>query len=258
GPLVESGDEHDDNHGDDNGNENGGGYGNKNGNGDGTENGNGNENGGGNGNRNHNMNFRGFMLVAQECTFQYFLKFQPLNFTGIEGVVGLTRWFKKMETMNEIQKMEAELWNLTVKGNDLTAYTNRFQELILFCTRMVSAEEDRVERLKDAIRIANHLMDKKLKGYAAKNAENKRRFESNRRDNRGQKPPPFKRQNVGGQNVARTYTAGNNERKAYAGNLPYCNKCRQHHEGPCMVRCSYCKKVGHMTRDCMAAVVPNS
>ncbi|GJR71971.1 hypothetical protein Tco_0084336 [Tanacetum coccineum] len=27
---------------------------------------------------------------------------------------------------NEIQKMETELWNLTVKGNDLTAYTQRF------------------------------------------------------------------------------------------------------------------------------------
>ncbi|GJS64853.1 reverse transcriptase domain-containing protein, partial [Tanacetum coccineum] len=27
---------------------------------------------------------------------------------------------------NEIQKMETELWNLTMKGNDLTAYTQRF------------------------------------------------------------------------------------------------------------------------------------
>ncbi|GKF39334.1 hypothetical protein Tco_0119395, partial [Tanacetum coccineum] len=26
---------------------------------------------------------------------------------------------------NEIQNMETELWNLTVKGNDLTAYTQR-------------------------------------------------------------------------------------------------------------------------------------
>ncbi|GKD71125.1 putative reverse transcriptase domain-containing protein, partial [Tanacetum coccineum] len=47
---------------------------------------------------------------------------------------------------NEIQKMETELWNLTVKGNDLTAYTQRFQELILLYTRMVPDEEDIVER----------------------------------------------------------------------------------------------------------------
>nr|GEY98069.1 putative reverse transcriptase domain-containing protein [Tanacetum cinerariifolium] len=47
---------------------------------------------------------------------------------------------------NEIQKMETELWNLTVKGYELTTYTQRFQELILLCTRMVPDEEDIVER----------------------------------------------------------------------------------------------------------------
>ncbi|GJR17080.1 putative reverse transcriptase domain-containing protein [Tanacetum coccineum] len=85
---------------------------------------------------------------------------------------------------NEIHKMETELWNLTVKRNDLTAYTRRFQELVLLCTRMVPYEEDKVEifigglpdniqgnviaaeptRLQEAIRIANNLMDQKLKG----------------------------------------------------------------------------------------------
>ncbi|GJY38824.1 putative reverse transcriptase domain-containing protein [Tanacetum coccineum] len=258
-----------------------------------------------------------------------------MNYGGTEGVVGLTRWFEKMETVfnisncppryqvkyvtcilqdsaltwwnshkrtigveaayamnwvklmklmtevycprNEIQKMETELWNLTVKGNDLTAYTQRFQELILLCTRMVPDEEDRVERfigglpdniqgnviaanparLQDAIRIANQLMDKKVQGYAARNAENKRRMESNLRDNRGQQPP-FKRQNTSGQNVARAYTAGNNERRGYAGPLPYCNKCRLHHEGLCTMRCGNCKKVGHQTRDCRAAIAPNT
>nr|GEX10118.1 putative reverse transcriptase domain-containing protein [Tanacetum cinerariifolium] len=33
-----------------------------------------------------------------------------------------------------------------IGGNNLTAYTERFQELILLCTRMVPDEEDRVER----------------------------------------------------------------------------------------------------------------
>ncbi|GJS45673.1 putative reverse transcriptase domain-containing protein [Tanacetum coccineum] len=109
----------------------------------------------------------------------------------------------------------------------------------------------------DAIRIANQLMDKKVQGYAARSAENKRRMESNLRDNRGQQPP-FKRQNTSGQNVARAYTAGNNERKGYAGPLPYCNKCRLHHEGLCTMRCGNCKKVGHQTRDCRAAIAPNT
>ncbi|GJX76279.1 putative reverse transcriptase domain-containing protein [Tanacetum coccineum] len=100
-------------------------------------------------------------------------------------------------------------------------------------------------------------MDKKVQGYAARSAENKRRMKSNLRDNRGQQPP-FKRQNTSGQNVARAYTAGNNERRGYAGPLPYCNKCRLHHEGLCTMRCGNCKKVGHQTRDCRAAIAPNT
>ncbi|GKE26372.1 putative reverse transcriptase domain-containing protein, partial [Tanacetum coccineum] len=60
-------------------------------------------------------------------------------------------------------------------------------------------------------------------GYA-RNAENKRRFDNNLRDNLGQQPA-FK---------------------------------RLHHEGPCTIRCGNCKRVGHMTRDCMAVVVLNT
>ncbi|GKE49943.1 hypothetical protein Tco_1481201 [Tanacetum coccineum] len=128
-------------------------------------------------------------------------------------------------------------------GNDLTAYNQRFQELTMLCTKMVLEEEDQVEknigglldniqgnviaveptRLQDTIRIANNLIDQKLKGYAIKNAENKRRFDNNSRDNRGQQQQPFKRQNVNGQNVARAYTFRNNvERRGYGlvGEIP--------------------------------------
>ncbi|GKE34106.1 putative reverse transcriptase domain-containing protein [Tanacetum coccineum] len=105
------------------------------------------------------------------------------------------------------------------------------------------------ELLQDAVRIANNLIDQKLKGYAVKNAENKRRLEVNQRDNRGQQSP-FKRPNVGCQNVARAYTAGNNEKKPYNGSLPFCNKCKLHHEGTCIMRCGKCNKVGHLTQDC--------
>nr|GEV96122.1 reverse transcriptase domain-containing protein [Tanacetum cinerariifolium] len=128
-----------------NGNEGVNGNGNDGGNDNGNDNGNGNGNGEGNG-----YNFRGFMHVARECTYQDFLKYQPLNFNRTKGVVGLTRWFEKMETVFHIsnclqkyEKMKAEFWNLIVKGNDLTAYTRRFQDLFLLCTRMVPDEEDK-------------------------------------------------------------------------------------------------------------------
>ncbi|GJW58614.1 putative reverse transcriptase domain-containing protein [Tanacetum coccineum] len=76
-------------------------------------------------------------------------------------------------------------------------------------------------------------------------------------DNRGQQPQ-FKRHNVGGQNVARAYTAVNNERRVYNGPLPLCNKCKFHHEGPCTVRCGKCNKVVHLTRDCKAIISTTS
>nr|GEW16096.1 hypothetical protein [Tanacetum cinerariifolium] len=38
--------------------------------------------------------------------------------------------------------------------------------------------------------------------------------------------------------------------KRYVGYLPYYNKCKMHHAGPCTVRCENCKRVSHMTRDC--------
>nr|GEY01958.1 hypothetical protein [Tanacetum cinerariifolium] len=96
---------------------------------------------------------------------------------------------------------------MNYEGNDLTAYTQKFQELILLCTRMVPDEEDRVERFIGGL--PDNIQGN---GYAARSAENKRRMESNPRDNRRQQPS-FKRQNTTGQNVARAYTAGNNERK---------------------------------------------
>ncbi|GJV78691.1 hypothetical protein Tco_1514561 [Tanacetum coccineum] len=58
---------------------------------------------------------------------------------------------------------------------------------------------------------SHNFNDQKLKGYA-RSVENKRRFDNNPRENRGQQPV-IKRQNVGGQNVTRAYMAGNNEKK---------------------------------------------
>ncbi|GJX90187.1 putative reverse transcriptase domain-containing protein [Tanacetum coccineum] len=258
--------------------------------------GNGNGNGGGNG-----YNPRGFVHVARECTYQDFLKCQPLSFNRTEGVVGLTRWFKKIEMVFHIsncpEKYQVKYVTCTLLNNALTwwnsykwtigieaAYAMSWaelmklmtKELVLLCTRMVPNEEDKVKRFvgglpdniqgnviageptkfQDAICIANNLMDQKLKGYA-RSAKNKRRLENNLRDNHGQQPI-FKWQNVRGQNVARAYTAGNNEKKGYVGSLPYCNKCKLHHAGPCTVRCGNCKRVGHITRDCKVTFTLNT
>ncbi|GJZ00623.1 putative reverse transcriptase domain-containing protein [Tanacetum coccineum] len=105
-----------------------------------------------------------------------------------------------------------------ISNNDLAAYIQRFQELTIMCTKMVPEEEDRVKKFIGGF--PNNIQGN---GYVVKNAKNKRRLEVNQRYNRRQQPP-FKRPNVRGQNVARAYTAGNNERKPYNGPLPLCNK----------------------------------
>ncbi|GJW75463.1 hypothetical protein Tco_0134833 [Tanacetum coccineum] len=65
---------------------------------------NGNGENGNDGNGNPNENGRDARPIARECTYQDFMKCQPHNFKGMEGVVGLIRWFEKMETVFHINK----------------------------------------------------------------------------------------------------------------------------------------------------------
>ncbi|GJR17796.1 putative reverse transcriptase domain-containing protein [Tanacetum coccineum] len=239
-----------------------------------------------------------------------------------EGVVGLTRWIEKMESVfhisgcavenqvkfatctllgaaltwwngqirtlgpeayamtwevlkkkmtdkycpqGEIKKLEIELWNLKVRGNDIPAYTERFQELTLICTKFVANETEKVDKylsglpdniygnvkaakpktLDETIELANDLMDRKLLTYAERQSDNKRRVDDSSRNNHGHQQQPFKRQNV-----AKVYNMGTGERKPYGGSLPKCNKCHLHHNGPCTQRCHKCNKIGHFARDC--------
>ncbi|GJR37574.1 putative reverse transcriptase domain-containing protein [Tanacetum coccineum] len=129
----------------------------------------------------------------------------------------------------EIKKLEIKLWNLRVRGNDVAAYTQRFQELALMCTKFLADEIEKVDKyisglpdnihgnvmsarpktLDDAIELANDLMDQKLCTYTERQNDNKRKADDSSRSNQ----QPHKKQNV-----ARAYTAGPGEKKAYTGN----------------------------------------
>ncbi|GJY30361.1 putative reverse transcriptase domain-containing protein [Tanacetum coccineum] len=179
-------------------------------------------------------------MPARECTYQDFLKYQPLNFNGTEGVVGLTHWFEKMEMVFHISN-----------------YPEKYQVKYATCTLLNSALTWWNSH-KRTIRIEAAYAMTELKGYA-RSAKNKRRLENNQRDNRGQQPV-FKQQNVRGQNVARAYTVRNNEKRGYDGSLPYCNKCKLHHAWPYTMRCGHfgnhqgivcyeCGRPGHFRKD---------
>ncbi|GJS24904.1 putative reverse transcriptase domain-containing protein [Tanacetum coccineum] len=83
--------------------------------------------------------------------------------------------------IEEVQRMEHELWNLKVKEYDVVAYTQRFNELALMYPRMVKPERVKVDAyiwgltdnikgevtsskpadLNEAVRIAHKLMEQK-------------------------------------------------------------------------------------------------
>ncbi|GKD53051.1 putative reverse transcriptase domain-containing protein, partial [Tanacetum coccineum] len=264
---------------------------------------------------------------ARVCSYTDFMKCQPLNFKGTEGVVGLSQWLEKMESVfhisgcaidnqvkfatctllgaaltwwnghvrtlghdaayamtwgtlkkkltdkycpkGEIKKLEIELWNLRVRGNDVAAYTQRFQELALMCTKFLADETEKIDKyisglpdnihgnvmsarpktLDDAIELANDLMDQKLRTYAERQNDNKRKADDSSRNNQ----QPHKKQNV-----ARAYTAGPGEKKAYTGNLPLCTKCNYHHTRQCAPKCGNCKRYGHATNDCRVSTNNNN
>ncbi|GJU81960.1 putative reverse transcriptase domain-containing protein [Tanacetum coccineum] len=183
--------------------------------------------------------------TARECSYSEFLKCKPLDFKGTEGVVRLTRWFEKIESVfsisnctascqvkfatctlqddaltwwnahvktttpeaahampwatlkkmmtdkycprGEIKKIETEMWNLKVKGTDVVAYSRRFQQLALMCSRMFPEEISRLKSIsvsllrydwvhgsvkaskpktmQEAIEFTTELMDEKTHAY---------------------------------------------------------------------------------------------
>ncbi|GJT23124.1 reverse transcriptase domain-containing protein [Tanacetum coccineum] len=225
----------------------------------------------------HEDNRRNVQTV-RPCFYADFMKCQPLNFKGTEGVVGLTRWIEKMESVfnisgcaienqvkfatctllgaaltwwnsqirslgpdaysmtwevlkkkmtdkycpqGEIKKLEIELWNL--KTEKVDKYISGLPDNIYG-----NIKSARPKTLDETIKLANDLMDQKLRTYAERQSDNKRKADDSSRNNHGEKKP-------------------------YGGSLPKCTKCHFHHNGPCTQKCHKCYKVGHFARDCRSS-----
>nr|GFB88464.1 hypothetical protein [Tanacetum cinerariifolium] len=108
---------------------------------------------------------------VQGCSYKTFMNCKPHSFNGTEGVGrALTWWNGNVQTLGlananqiiwsnlkammtneycpatKIQKMEQELWTLTLKGDDIEAYNNRFHELALMCHEWVPTERKKIEK----------------------------------------------------------------------------------------------------------------
>ncbi|GJS67012.1 reverse transcriptase domain-containing protein [Tanacetum coccineum] len=143
---------------------------------------------------------------------------------GHDAAYGMPwKTLKKMMTdeyypRGEFKKLDIELWNLKVK------------------------ESDEVEKMQLSLPL--NLIDQKIRTFADRQAENKRKLDDNSRSNQNQQQQ-FKKQNV-----SRAYTDGPGEKKVYGGSKPLCPKCNNHHDGQCAPKCNNCKRAGHLARDC--------
>ncbi|GJT55800.1 putative reverse transcriptase domain-containing protein [Tanacetum coccineum] len=245
---------------------------------------------------------------VQAMIDQALQKCQPLNFKGTEGVVGLTRWIEKIESvfningyaienqvkfatctlsgaaltwwngqirtlgpeayamtweglkkkmtdkycpLGEIQKLKIELWNLKVKGNDVLAYTERFQELTLICTKFCANETEKIN--KYIRRLPENIYgNMKNSVPMRKKSDNKRKADDSSKNNHGHQQQPFKKQNV-----AKVYNMGTGEKKPYGGNLPkstsninVANTQKGNGAAPKGNGCFECRAPGHFKRDC--------
>ncbi|GJU88535.1 putative reverse transcriptase domain-containing protein [Tanacetum coccineum] len=152
---------------------------------------------------------------TRECTYNDFHKCQLLNFKDTEGVVGLTYWFERMETVFHIIGHDALMqcpWKTLIKMMTVK-YCPRSEIKKLEIEILEPEGQGNKDNAEWAIRASNGLMDQK----------------------------------------AQDYTARTGKRKEYAGTLPLCNKCKFHHNGSCTAKtttCYECGNQGHYKSDC--------
>ncbi|GKC21370.1 hypothetical protein Tco_1023520, partial [Tanacetum coccineum] len=160
----------------------------------------------GNGDDSHNSRSgrRRPVPTARVCTYKDFLNCQPLNFKGTEGVNS------HVKTVGHDAAYGMPWKTLMKMMTD--NYTQHFQELDLMCGRMFPKESDEVEKyvrrlpdmiqgnvmstrptiMQEAIELANDLIDQKVQTFTERQAENKRKLDSNPKYNQVQQQP-FKR-----------------------------------------------------------------
>ncbi|GJY95224.1 putative reverse transcriptase domain-containing protein [Tanacetum coccineum] len=173
--------------------------------------------------------------------------------------------------IEEVQRMDHELWNLKVKEYNIVAYTQRFNELALMCPRMVEPERVKVEAynrgltdnikgevtsfkpvsLSEAVGMAHRLMDQKSQARDERILEGKKqKWESFQSGNSSGK---------GNQRDNSRKTLHNNQRQGNAqamvtaptdGRLPLCERCFTCHVGQCTIKCHKCGKVRNKSRYC--------
>nr|GFA33327.1 hypothetical protein [Tanacetum cinerariifolium] len=131
--------------------------------------------------------------VTRECTYQDFMKCQPLYFKG-----ALTWWNSHVRIVCNDAAYVMTWIELKKKMSDkVEKYIGSLPDSI-----HGSVAASKPKTMQEATEMATGLMDKKIRTYAERRAANKRKFEDTSRNNHGRQQPPKR------QDVARAYVAG--------------------------------------------------
>nr|GEW60548.1 reverse transcriptase domain-containing protein [Tanacetum cinerariifolium] len=225
--------------------------------------------------------------VAKRGNYKEFISCQTFYFNGMEGVVGLIRWFERTESVFsrsncvEENKVAFATGSLT---NDALSWWNAYAQPIGIeqANRITWTELKRLLTNKYCPRTEIKKMEDEFYNLSVKGNDLKtyvRRFQElavlcpNMLPNNEKLMEVF----IGGLpriiegnvtaskpqtleeaiNIAlrrpetfRSYAATPTENHGYTGNHPLCHRCTLHHTGPCAIRCRVCNKVGHLTKNC--------
>nr|GEU30278.1 reverse transcriptase domain-containing protein [Tanacetum cinerariifolium] len=130
-----------------------------------------------------------------------------------EGVVGLTRWIEKMESVFQISGCAIENQFVANEIEKIDKYISGLPDNIFG-----SFKSSKHKTLDETIELDNDFMDQKLRTYAERQTDNKRKVDDSSRNNHGHQQQPFKRQNF-----AKVYAVGNAEKKGNASRDPNFN-----------------------------------
>nr|GFA60791.1 hypothetical protein [Tanacetum cinerariifolium] len=155
-------------------------------------------------------------LIAKRGNYKEFISCQPFYFNGMEGTVGLIRWFERAESVFSRSNCVEENKVTFATGNDLKTYIRRFQELAVLCPNMVPNTEKLMEviigglpqsiegtvtaskpqTLEEAINISQSLIDQMInRGSMHGTSDHKRKFNDIRNSNNNNNNYPNNRVN---------------------------------------------------------------
>nr|GEV51534.1 putative reverse transcriptase domain-containing protein [Tanacetum cinerariifolium] len=206
------------------------------------------------------------MQTAHPCFYADFMKCQPLNFKGTEGMVGLTRWIEKMESVFQISGCAVEnqvkfstctlldaaltWWNSQIRSLGPDAYSMTWEVLKKKMTDKYCPQGE-IKKLE--IELWNL---KKLRTYAKRQSNNKRKAKDSFRINDGHQQQTLKGKMSPGSTIWGQKCHMCNKVRHFAcdcrssGNANAANAQRNNGSNPKGNGCFECGALRHFKRDC--------